>query len=46
MYDDNRIPPPLTAGLVQFCLQLCQRSGCAPVTAECIESMRVLACIM
>jgi len=46
LYDDNHIPLPLTTGLVHFCLRLCERGGFAPVAAECIESMRVLACIM
>ncbi len=49
LYENNRIALPLTASLVDACLRLClpsQRVAPVSVTAECIESVRVLACVM
>jgi hypothetical protein len=49
LYENNRIALPLTASLVEICLGLCQshqREGPVSVSAECIEGVRVLACMM
>ena len=49
LYEDNRIALPLSASLIDLCLRLCrscQHTSPMTVTAECIESVRVLACIM
>jgi hypothetical protein len=49
LYENNRITLPLTASLIDICLSLSQshqHERTVSVNVQCIESVRVLACVM